>query len=305
MTALSIEGLCKSFGNTPAITDVNLSVEQGDLFGLLGPNGSGKTTTLSCALGLLAPDQGQVTVLNTPSNRIHETAGRIGVVFDRATLIDGLSVSQNLSYARILIAQKGGKSDEEILDIVGLSGRQKQRAGQLSLGQRRRLSIGRALIGKPELLILDEPLSGLDALGVADMLDLFKSLQDDGLTLILSTHRLHEMERVVDQVAVLVDGKVLEAGPLENLLTDPENRIRLAATPKRKAQAAVKKVPGVQSVHDGEDGTLTVIPGKARAADLAKAVIDSGCALHRLEPERLSLQVAFERMVAQERGGDA
>jgi ABC-2 type transport system ATP-binding protein len=179
MTAvLQVSGLHKWYGRTHAVDDVSFTVNRGDVFGLLGPNGSGKTTTISCALGLLRADEGRITVLGEPASAIQRTGGRVAVVFDAPTLVDGLTCEQNLRYARRTLGHDGGRKDDDALQLVGLASLAERRAGRLSLGQRRRLSIARALIGRPELMVLDEPLSGLDTVGVRGMLDLFRRLPD-------------------------------------------------------------------------------------------------------------------------------
>jgi ABC-2 type transport system ATP-binding protein len=195
MTAvLQVSGLHKWYGRTHAVDDVSFTVNRGDVFGLLGPNGSGKTTTISCALGLLRADEGRITVLGEPASAIQRTGGRVAVVFDAPTLVDGLTCEQNLRYARRTLGHDGGRKDDDALQLVGLASLAERRAGRLSLGQRRRLSIARALIGRPELLVLDEPLSGLDTVGVRGMLDLFRRLAAEGLTLVVCSHRLHEIQ---------------------------------------------------------------------------------------------------------------
>ncbi|MBM3984683.1 MAG: ABC transporter ATP-binding protein, partial [Planctomycetes bacterium] len=239
--ALAVRDLSKSYGATRAVQDVSLTVQRGDVFGLLGPNGSGKTTTLSCALGLLPIDAGSIEVLGRPAHRIHETAGRVAVVFDGATLVDGLTCRQNLQYARRVLGHAGGRPDAELLALTGIESLAERRAGRLSLGQRRRLSIARALIGQPELLVLDEPLSGLDTVGVRAMLQLFRSLHGQGLTLLVSSHRLPEMETILTRAAILVGGRLLREASLDELLHGQRLRLRVRATPAADAASALQR----------------------------------------------------------------
>ena len=182
------------------------------------PTAAGRPTTLRCALGLLRPDGGQAEVLGRPAARIHEVANRLGVVFDGSELVPRLTVKQNLAYAQRLAGQPSGRSLGEVIELVELDHRTHHRSHELSLGQQRRLAIGRALLGSPELLVLDEPLSGLDALGVSSVLKLLQELNAEGLTILLSTHRLHEMESVVRRAAVIVDGRLVAEGDLGRAL---------------------------------------------------------------------------------------
>jgi ABC-2 type transport system ATP-binding protein len=276
---------------------VSFAVERGDVFGLVGPNGSGKTTTLGCCLGLLRPDAGRVSLLGTPSQSIHRTAGRVAVVFDRSTLVDSLTCEQNLEYTRRLLGHKGGRAAAEALELTGIGALAKRRATQLSLGQRRRLSIARALIGKPELLVLDEPLSGLDTVGVTKMLKLFATLRDQGMTLVLSSHRLHEMETLVNRVAILMGGRLVAYKSVDELLQGGRPLLRVRALPRDKAREVLAGIDGIESVEAGKEDELLVQPGTVPHAVVNAALVGAGCEVSALVPERITLQSAFEALV--------
>lgn len=298
MPALRIESLSKAFGRTVAVHDVSLTVERGQLYGLLGPNGAGKTTTLACALGLLQPDGGQISVLGRPASQIHALAGKVAVVFDQPTLVRGLSVAQNLAYARKLLGHKGGRSAVDALKLAGIADLADRRAGRLSLGQSRRLAIARALMGQPELLVLDEPLSGLDTLGVTSMLALFSELRDQGLTLVLSSHRLHELERIVSHVGVLIGGRVVREATLDDLLQGVAGQLRVRVDDVPRARAALAQLPGtVLGKSDEGRGLLRLDPGPQGAPAVTKALVDAGCAVWAIEPRRSGLQSVFETLL--------
>ena len=294
---LLIEHLSRSYGATKAVQDVSFKVSAGDVYGVLGPNGSGKTTTLSCALGLLSPDSGRIEVLGVPAAQIHRTLGRVAVVFDAATLVDGLTCRQNLQYARRLLGHEGGRSDERALELTGIAKLADRRASRLSLGQRRRLSIARALIGSPELLVLDEPLSGLDTPGVTAMLELFRALHDEGLTIVVSSHRLHEMQTIVNRVAILVGGRLVREASLEEILRGSSPRLTIRATPAPDAAAILQRLPGIGRVERLPSDELVVLPGSVQPAAINAALVAGGCAVSALVPERVTLQSAFEALV--------
>jgi len=298
MAALRIESLRKRFGRTVAVHDLSLTVEQGQLYGLLGPNGSGKTTTLLCALGLLPPDAGHLEVLGIPAARIHQLRGRVAVVFDQPTLVRGLTVDQNLAYAQRLLGHRGGRSSKEALELVGIADLASRRSGQLSLGQSRRLAIARALLGKPELLILDEPLSGLDTLGVTAMLSLFTTLREQGLTLVLSSHRLHELESIVTHVAVVIGGCVVREAALGDLLQGMEGKLRVRVDDVPRAREVLSRVEGctLSSTSEGR-GLLGVDPGPQGPAAITRALVEGGCAVSAIEPQRAGLQRVFETLI--------
>jgi ABC-2 type transport system ATP-binding protein len=294
---LQVDGLSKWYGRTHAVDDVSFTVRRGDVFGLLGPNGSGKTTTIGCALGLLRPDAGKVTVLDLPAAAIHRSEGRVAVIFDAPTLVDGLSCAQNLAYARRTLGHEGGRKDEDALLLVGLAKLAERRAGRLSLGQRRRLSIARALIGRPELLVLDEPLSGLDTVGVRGMLDLFRRLASEGLTLIVSSHRLHEMETLVTRVGIMVSGKLAVESDLDKLLEGGKRSLRLVASPHDRVDQVLIMQADLESFERVGEHELLIRPGRASPAELNRALVEAGCEVSALVPERRTLLAAFEALV--------
>lgn len=309
--ALCVRGLSKTYGRVRAVRDVSLTIGEGQLFGLMGPNGCGKTTTLACALGLLRPDPGTHTleILGGPAASIHRRAGRVAAVFDTADLVPGLTARANLRYAQMLLGHEGGRSLTEALQLVGLADLAGRRAGAMSLGQKRRLSIARALLGQPRLLVFDEPLSGLDAVGVNQMLELFARLRDEGATVVLSSHRLHEMERIVTHVGVLADGEVLASGSLADLLASSQGRVRLTATPLDRARDLLAALPGVTLVAAGagdERADEIVVQATAIApAALNRALLDGGCEVSALRPERATLAAVFSSLLARKDRGEA
>jgi len=308
MAVVTVTGLCKRYGPVKAVDEVSFAVEQGDVFGLLGPNGSGKTTTLACMLGLLRFDSGRIEVLGRPAAQIDRTAGQVAVVFDSATLVDALSCRENLRYARHLLGHAGGRPDGEALALTGIESLIDRRAGRLSLGQRRRLSIARALIGRPQLLVLDEPFSGLDTVGVSAMLELFRTLRGQGLTLLVSSHRLHEMESIVNRVGILTRGRLARYATLDELLQGGRPRLRLRASPAAAAPAGAviaglvgaggferRQIGGARA--DSAEEEFLLAPSEVDPAALNRALVGAGCAVSALVPERLTLQAAFEGLL--------
>jgi ABC-2 type transport system ATP-binding protein len=309
MNVLEVRALEKRFGRVHAVRGVSFAVEQGQVFGLLGPNGSGKTTTMACALGLLAPDAGEARVLGVPSAKIHETRGRGAALFDAATLVAGLTVRQNLEYAERLLGHRGGRGVDAALELVGLGKLSNRRSGALSLGQSRRLSIARVLLGKPELLVLDEPLSGLDTVGVLDVLALFPRLSAEGITIVVSSHRMHEMERVVSHVAVILDGELVRHAPLPVFLAGDVRHLRIEAAPlelvlevlRRTGWGAGEVVHRPASSSNGAFAEVRVELGDKRVADLNRTLVEAGVEVSSLVQERATLHDVFESILL-ERG---
>ena len=310
MAVLEIRELSKRFGKTEAVKGVSLQVERGQVYGLLGPNGAGKTTTLACALGLLRPTRGETRVLGEPARRLHRVRGRVGVVFDQAGLLGGLSARATLEYAQRFSGRGGGRGPE-VLSLVGLADRGTVRAGNLSLGQARRLSIATALLGAPELLVLDEPLSGLDTLGVRSMLALFRELAHRGISLVLSSHRLHEMETVITHAAVMVDGRIEREGSIAELLGEGRGRHVVEVRPVKKAREILARIAGVEGIEfDEEHGArLHLRLRDVTSAEINRALVEAGCEVSLLQPAGENLQAVFEALLdvrgLDTRGGDA
>lgn len=216
--AFEARGLSKAFGGTFAVEGCDMTVPRGTVYGFLGPNGAGKTTVLKLALGLLAPTGGSARTLGLelPANR-DEVLARTGSAIEAPVFYDHLSGADNL---RLHLEYRGlpGADPAEALALVALDPSDPKPVGRYSMGMRQRLAIARALSHGPELLVLDEPLNGLDPLGVRRMRDLFRRLpREKGMTVLVSSHILGEIEQVADIVAVIRAGTILREVPLESL----------------------------------------------------------------------------------------
>jgi len=297
MAAIEIEALRKSYGRQEVVRGLSLRVEEGSVYGLVGPNGSGKTTTLSCVLGLMRPTSGSVRVLGETPNRLHRLGGRLAVVFDTAIAAPQLSARQNLRYLARLNSGRDLRDEDELMDVVGLTKLASSRAGSLSLGQRKRLAIAGALLARPELLVLDEPLSGLDTLGVRQSLRLFRALAEEGVTLLLSSHRLHEMQEVVTHAGVLLGGELRVNGPIDEVLGRARGCYRVQAEPLERAREIAQRTDGVEILASEAAHELRLRIDGDVAMRLSRALIEGGCELAALAREEESLQNVFEGLV--------
>lgn len=294
MHALEVVGLTKRYGRSRAVEDVGFAVEPGSVHGLVGPNGSGKTTTLGCLLGLWRPDTGRISVLGLEPHELSRSRGRVGVVFDSPILVRGLTVRQQLRYARALFGHAGGRSDAEVLELAGLAHQTHQPVTGLSLGQEKRLAVATALAGKPELLVLDEPLSGLDPLGVRDFLKLLTRLAGEGTTILLSSHRLHEIEPVLTHATVLLEGRVARTGELDGLLGAGE-RYRLSVDDEERARTTLEAFDGTRLGSDSRGLRLEL--GPHAPATLNRALVEAGVAVSELRRETTDLATLFDDLV--------
>jgi len=296
MGAVEIRELTKRYGRVTAVDGISLNIEERAIYGLLGPNGSGKTTTLSCSLGLMRPTSGEVHILGEPARCLHRTRGRVAVVFDAPILIKGLSVRQNLEYAAHVRGHTGGRPLMEALELVDMAELASRPAGKLSLGQSKRLAIASALAGSPELLVLDEPLSGLDPLGVRQVLRLVERLASEGMTVVLSSHRLHEMQRVLTHAAILLSGKLARAGTLAELLGSG-TRYRLHVDATEKARVVIEGKSGTRIIETPAAGELVADLGHHTAGEINTALVQAGVEVSGISPSSTTLQDLFESLV--------
>ena len=286
--------LTKRFGGRTAVDAVELRIPSGVAFGYLGPNGAGKTTLIRMLLGLTPATSGSMRLLGLPvPERRAESLARVGAIVEEPRFHGHLSGRENLE---IVAAVRGGDAFariDESLDRVGLSARARERVRTYSLGMRQRLGIARALLSDPELLILDEPMNGLDPAGIIEMRGLIRSFVDEGRTIVLSSHLLDEVEKTCDQVAIVDAGRIVVQGSIDELRAggDPlvvvETRDLAAASRILAAHPAVKRVTG-----DG-DVLQVALAETGAVPDLNRRLVEAGEDVLRLEPVNASLEDRF------------
>jgi ABC-2 type transport system ATP-binding protein len=215
---VSAAGLTKRFGELTAVRDLSFELEAGSVTGFLGPNGAGKTTTLRMLLGLARPTRGHALVFGRPYAQLEQPGSRVGAVLEAADLHPGRTGRDHL---RVLShpARAGRGRVDELLGLVDLAGAADRRVAGYSLGMRQRLSLAAALLGDPELLILDEPANGLDPEGIRWLRDFLRTFAGEGRTVLVSSHHLAEVEQMVDQVLIIDRGRLLAEAPLGELVT--------------------------------------------------------------------------------------
>ena len=216
---LETRGLTKRFGDLLAVDHVDLRIEEGELFGFLGPNGAGKTTTISMIAGLLYPTEGQVFVMGQEISPTRtEGLRQAGILLPPPGFLPYLSARENLRLLAQIYPNVDDNRVEEVLSMLGLQEAASRKVKGYSTGMRQRLGLAAALLHRPRLLVLDEPTSGLDPIGMKEMRELLRTLADEGTTIFLSSHLLHEVEQICDRVAILDHGQVLAVGYVRELL---------------------------------------------------------------------------------------
>ncbi len=306
-TVLLARGLRARLGGREILRGLDLNVRAGDLYGMLGRNGAGKTTAMRCLLGLLPRSSGEGRVFGTDSAQVHEAPAPIGIALDPPGLDDALTVRQNLELARIRGGIRGGRSVDEVLALVRLEARQHNRGDRLSHGQGRRAAVARALIGAPRLLVLDEPLSGLDPEGVEEMLLLLVRLtRQEGVTIVLSSHHLREVEHVCTRVGLIEDGRTLLEGQTADLLEAAGDGLWIATPRPQDVLAALRGCRGVLPGARAEDGGVRLRVGAGFDPGAAlTTLVQAGAGVTEFRRERASLVDVFRNALAAIAPGEA
>ncbi len=295
-TPIEVRGLVKRYGEIVAVDDVDLTVEVGDVFGYLGPNGAGKTTSLRMMLGLIRPTAGSVRLFGRdPQLSVKALEGVAGFV-EAPSFYPYLNGRRNLELFAALDAGDSAARIEESLEIVGMRERAKDRVGGYSHGMRQRLGIAAALLRQPKLLLLDEPATGLDPGGMRDMRDLIRELSSRGMTVLLSSHLLAEVEELCNRVAIVRSGRLAYQGSLDDLRRQAGEGYRLRTTDEARARAVAAAQPGISEVTAGDGGTSFSARDEAAVSALSLALTEAGALIVELSPRHASLEDLFFRL---------
>ena len=295
--AVETHGLTKRFGPQVAVDNVELLVPRGTAFGYLGPNGAGKTTLIRTLLGLTHADSGTMALLgvSVPRHRAQALA-RVGAIVDEPRFHGHISGRENL---QLLAAARGGEADERIgpaLERVHLGERADDRVSTYSMGMRQRLGVAACLLGDPELLILDEPMNGLDPAGMHEMREMIESLVEEGRTVMLSSHLLDEVQRTCHAVAIVDHGKIIRQGPIQELLRTANAVVRVECADPVAATSLLGS-SGLAEKLETNDGVLSVTlhTGSTRdtIAELNRRLVEGGVAVYGLQEVQTSLEDWF------------
>lgn len=292
MPVIETSGLTKSYGKTLAVDGLDVTVERGQVFGFLGPNGAGKTTTIGMLMGIITPTDGSFRLLGSTSPSETQRARlRVGATLEQPNFYPYLSCRDNLKLvARVKRVPESQIA--EVLETVGLASRQKTKFGACSLGMKQRLALGATMLGKPELLVLDEPANGLDPEGMREIREIILRLADGGTTIFLSSHLMWEVERTCTHVAILRKGRIVKQATVSEL-TDGDGAIAmLRADDAELLEARIAEYPGIGRVtRDGDIIRTTVADGDLAA--LNRWLADRDVFLSHLSLEQRTLEEAF------------
>lgn len=291
---LSIHGLTKNFGRLCAVNNLNLDVERGQVFGMLGPNGSGKTTTLGMLMGVVNPTAGEFTWFG--EHPTHHLRKKIGAVLEHPIFYPYLSGQKNLEL-NAMIKQCPADNIPSVLDLVELSGRKDDRYKTYSLGMKQRLAIASALLNEPTVLILDEPTNGLDPMGIAEIRMLIQKIAANGKTIILASHLLDEVQKVCTHFAVLKRGNMVYTGPVDNVGAGAET-VEVNADIANLNEVLLA-FQGTSSINRENGNFQVTLRDNFHAKELNRFLFDQGVVVNHLVTKKKSLEKMFLEILSE------
>ena len=296
---IKVEKLAKNFGSFEAVRDVSFTVNKGDVFGFLGPNGAGKSTTIRCLLSLIRLNAGTIQMFGKSyATHRYEILSKIGSIIEKPDFYNYLSAQKNLEiFARISGATVSTKEIHEMLEFVGLGGRGKDKTKGFSHGMKQRLGIAQTLLHKPELIILDEPTTGLDPQGIIEIRNLILRLKNDqNKTILLSSHQLSEIELIANRMVIITKGKSLVEGNVQELLNAQELTVRLELSDVNKAIPLIQQHFVNVEITRINEVEISLSIEKQQVPHLNKMLGDNNILVYALEPKR-KLEDFFMKIV--------
>lgn len=296
---IKVLNLKKNFGAFEAVRDVSFTVNKGDVFGFLGPNGAGKSTTIRCLLSLIKLNAGSIEMFGKSyKNNRYEILSKIGSIIEKPDFYNYLSAQKNLEiFARISGVNVSKIEIEEMLDFVGLNGRGKDKTKGFSHGMKQRLGIAQTLLHKPDLIILDEPTTGLDPQGIIEIRNLILRLKNEqNKTILLSSHQLSEIELIANRMVIISKGKSLVEGEVQELLNSQELLVRLELSDVNKAITLIKKQFIDSEIIKINESEMSISLEKQQVPTLNKLLLDNDILVYAIEPKR-KLEDFFMKIV--------
>jgi ABC-2 type transport system ATP-binding protein len=299
---IQLKNVCKRFGQRTAVEDLNLAVSAGEIYGLLGHNGAGKSTAIGMMLGQVWPTAGAIKIcghdITTSRSRALE---KVGAIFEAPAFYDYLSGGRNLEILSTYTAPTSRRRIQEVIEWVGLSGRESSRVKTYSHGMRARLALAQALLPNPELLILDEPGSGLDPEGIHEMRQTILRLHRElGLTILLSSHLLHEIEQLCTRIAVLNQGRLV----FEGNLSEARPRGQWIRLKVGDFASAVNTLREAQLVTEQRDGQLVALAQGIGTDQVVELLVHAGMTVYEVAPEQENLEAFYLGLMNRQREGN-
>lgn len=298
---IEVSNLSKTFGTIPAVQNLSFTVQPGSVTGFLGPNGAGKTTTLRMILGLVNPSAGIATINGCQFHQLGNPATVVGAVLEAQSFHPRRSARNHLRVFGAAIGVPDQRADE-VLSLVGLSGAAHRNVGGFSLGMNQRLALATALLGDPQVLVLDEPANGLDPEGIAWLRHFLRGFAQQGRTVLISSHLLAEVEQTIDQVVIISRGQTMYYGHLEDLRNSQRTRVLVQAGDPQALVTALAE-QRITHVSSAEDGRIAV--EGATVKQVGDIAAKAGIALYGVEEERVDLEQLYFQLTSGQYAGQA
>lgn len=300
---LSVQNLKKSIKGKPIIKGVSFDVFEGEVFGFLGPNGSGKTTTIRMLVDLIRPTEGTIRIGGKDIRKHHgEALAQIGSIVENPELYPYLTGYENLQHFAGMLKDVGAERIAEVVDIVGMDNRIHDKVKTYSLGMRQRLGIAQALLGNPRLLILDEPTNGLDPQGIKELRAFIRSLADQGMSVFVSSHLLSEIQLMCDRVAIIRKGEVIAVGEVSELVGRAAGYVQWAVSDPGLANSLIDSIEGIDRIPAPDATAATAHPHGSsvfttadaeRIPELTRRLVEAGVQIYAIEAKNPTLEDLF------------
>ncbi|MEO2077999.1 MAG: ABC transporter ATP-binding protein [Bacillus sp. (in: firmicutes)] len=287
--------LTKSYKGKDVVTNVNMKVKKGEIYGFLGPNGAGKTTIMKMLTNLVKPTSGEIEIFGEKlTNTSYEVLKRLGSIIEYPVFYDRLTARENLELHCEYMGYYDKKAIDQALDLVKLTNIEDKPVKDFSLGMKQRLGIARAIITKPELLILDEPINGMDPVGIKELRNLFQMLcREYGMTLLISSHILGEIEQIADTIGVISDGKLIKEVPMSEIQEQNTEYLELVVHDVNKALYVLEEVMKFTNFKVVEEGRFRIYEAGISQAEISKTLILNGVMIEELSKKNHSLEDYF------------
>lgn len=292
---IQTRGLSKAYQGKDVISNVNMKVRQGEIYGFLGPNGAGKTTIMKMLTNLVKPTAGEILLFNEPlTASSYEVLGRIGSIIEYPIFYEKLTAAQNLELHGEYMGCHNKHAIQEALDMVHLRNTDQKPVKEFSLGMKQRLGIARAIMTKPELLILDEPINGLDPFGIQEIRHLFQTLSRDyGITLLISTHLLGEIEQIADKIGVISEGRLIDEVSMESIRDQNTEFIELVTPESSRAAAILDHQLQISNFKVLHDRNIRIYDTSVSQGDIFKALVQQDIEIEGMHKKVMSLEEYF------------
>lgn len=301
---LETNGLCKNFHKQKALDNVSIHVKQGEIYGLIGRNGAGKTTLLKIISDLSAPTSGDYKIFGKTGKEMKKISSRMGTLIETPGYYESMTAVENLRIKCIAMGEKDKNKPQELLKLVGLSDTGKKKVGKFSLGMKQRLGMALSLVGNPDIVVLDEPINGLDPNGIIEVRDMILKLnREQGITFIISSHILEELSKIATSYGIIEKGRLVEEMSTEALMAKCDERIELLTT-DTAASCTVLDTMGISNYKVMNDGFINIYEQFDRCADITLALAAKNIGTQRISLQNKSLEDYFIELIGGNGGKD-